>query len=49
LRCFLHTPELILLSDSLAKQFGLATEEFYRLGKELYSAEEEFGQVAKEF
>ncbi|WP_417910482.1 hypothetical protein [Candidatus Electronema sp. PJ] len=53
---FSHNPELLFLSYSLTKQFGLATEEFCRSGKELYSAgeklylpEKESGRVPKEF
>ncbi|WP_417910540.1 hypothetical protein [Candidatus Electronema sp. PJ] len=34
LRCFSHNPELMLLSYSLVKEFGLAKEEFCRLRKE---------------
>ncbi|WP_417910329.1 hypothetical protein [Candidatus Electronema sp. PJ] len=49
MRCFSHTPELLFLSCSLTKQFGLAQEEFCRLAKELYSAEKESGRVLKEF
>jgi hypothetical protein len=37
-----------LLAGSLAKEFGLATEEFCRLTKELYSARKEFGRLGKE-
>ncbi|WP_417910229.1 hypothetical protein [Candidatus Electronema sp. PJ] len=37
MRYFSHHPELMLLFYSLTKEFGLATEEFYRLAKELYS------------
>jgi hypothetical protein len=42
-------PELMLLSCSLTKQFGLAKEECCRLTKELYSAGKESGRVIKEF
>ncbi|WP_417909934.1 hypothetical protein [Candidatus Electronema sp. PJ] len=40
---FLHHPELRLLSCSLTKELYLARKEFCRLGKELYSVEEESG------
>ncbi|WP_417909229.1 hypothetical protein [Candidatus Electronema sp. PJ] len=44
-----HFPELRLFAYSLAKEFGLAKEEFCQLAQELYSAEKEFGRLAKEF
>ncbi len=48
-RCFLLNSEKPFLSYSLAKEFGLATEEFCQLAKELYSAGKASGRVAKKF
>ncbi|WP_417910206.1 hypothetical protein [Candidatus Electronema sp. PJ] len=48
-RCLLHNSELLFLSCSLAKEFGSAREEFYRLTKELYSAKLLCGRLRKEF